>query len=129
MSETKPAKRMIVEVRYVICPHCGEAQAGWLNDPRKVTSAQECDDCGQVYTIPQDIEVVGKMTGLTQDDWAELDAAVQELRYCVWTEDQCGNWWTGCGNGFAIAEGTPVENGFRYCLYCGRKLQEKRRPI
>ncbi len=45
---------------------------------------------------------------------------------CSWgldTED--GNTWTSqCGGYFTINEGTPTENGMKFCLYCGHPLVE-----
>ena len=42
---------------------------------------------------------------------------------CRWSEDGDGGpWATQCGNYFEITEGTPDENGFKFCCYCGRKL-------
>jgi hypothetical protein len=46
-------------------------------------------------------------------------------RMCVWEEDEGGNWWTSCGNAFIFEDEGPVENGFRYCPYCGRLLWEQ----
>lgn len=45
---------------------------------------------------------------------------------CVWAEDEDGNWWTSCGEGFVTSDGTPEENGFNFCCYCGFVLVQKR---
>jgi len=42
---------------------------------------------------------------------------------CVWREDD-GVWETDCKHEFVINEGTPAENDFKYCVYCGRKIKE-----
>lgn len=34
-------------------------------------------------------------------------------------------WKTSCDNEFVFVDGTPTENGFRNCPYCGRMLVEK----
>ena len=44
---------------------------------------------------------------------------------CTWTEDENGAWHTTCGNCHELFDGTPVENGFKYCPYCGKELVEK----
>lgn len=44
---------------------------------------------------------------------------------CVWTEDDSGNWDTGCGQIFIINEGTPKENQFHFCCFCGGKLAQE----
>lgn len=41
---------------------------------------------------------------------------------CEWREDEDGNWWSSCDNGFVFDSGAPSENGFRFCPYCGRVL-------
>ncbi|MCR4297528.1 MAG: hypothetical protein NUV75_02060 [Gallionella sp.] len=43
---------------------------------------------------------------------------------CTWSEDEDGNWFTGCGNAYIISEGTPSENKMAFCCYCGKPLQE-----
>ena len=45
---------------------------------------------------------------------------------CKWTEDEDGSWNTGCGNKFEVVNGLPSENGFKYCLYCGKSFIEIR---
>lgn len=53
----------------------------------------------------------------------ELIGAANEP--CVWTEDEGGNWNTGCDNSFVIIEGSPAENKMRFCCYCGKPITEK----
>jgi len=44
---------------------------------------------------------------------------------CTWTENVDGNWETSCGEMFVFEDGTPSENGMKYCCYCGCVLVEK----
>lgn len=46
---------------------------------------------------------------------------------CVWTEAYEGNgpWEVGCGHDFEL-DGTPSENGMKFCCFCGAELQEER---
>ena len=46
-------------------------------------------------------------------------------RPCTWTENEDGVYETNCGNLFAFNDGTPSENGFEFCPYCGRELREQ----
>lgn len=46
---------------------------------------------------------------------------------CTWTEDEDGNWWTACDNGFVFEEGGPVHNHFNFCPYCGGTLAKEPR--
>lgn len=45
---------------------------------------------------------------------------------CGWIEDADGNWDTECENKFTFTDGTPQENGFTFCPYCGSSLCEIR---
>lgn len=48
--------------------------------------------------------------------------------YCFWIEIDLDDYWEAECNkkGFSFNEGTPVENGFKFCPYCGRNLKENR---
>jgi hypothetical protein len=43
---------------------------------------------------------------------------------CQWIEDDDGNWDTQCGDKFTFNDGGPVANGFRFCAYCGLRLEQ-----
>jgi hypothetical protein len=45
---------------------------------------------------------------------------------CWWFENENGWWETGCSNLFQFVSGTPSENHFGYCPYCGKKITEDR---
>lgn len=60
--------------------------------------------------------------GLTIKD---LDRAIEE-GVCTWHQDDDGHWHTDCKQIFTLFDGTPVENGFKFCPYCGKALAEKR---
>ncbi len=50
--------------------------------------------------------------------------ADQELE-CKWKLEEEGNLYvTECENRHIVFDGTPEENGYRYCPYCGRKIKE-----
>ena len=48
------------------------------------------------------------------------------IEKCVWAQDDwdCDVWATDCGKHFSIIEGTPTENSFRFCCYCGKPIEE-----
>lgn len=48
------------------------------------------------------------------------------MKGCEWSEDEEGNWWTGCDEAFCLTDGTPTENGMKFCCYCGEDLIEVR---
>jgi len=46
-----------------------------------------------------------------------------ELNHCRWAQDdEEGYWQTSCGRYYEINEGTPAENGMKFCTYCGNPL-------
>lgn len=47
------------------------------------------------------------------------------IQICVWQEDCNGLWGTSCGHNFEFNDGTPRENGARFCLYCGHALRQR----
>lgn len=47
---------------------------------------------------------------------------VDTRKPCAWREYADGVWNTNCGEAFVFIDGTPRDNGFRYCPYCGRML-------
>jgi len=51
-----------------------------------------------------------------------------KLKPCQWTYDEEHDVYdTGCGEAFSITDGTPKENGMKFCTYCGKKLITKER--
>lgn len=44
---------------------------------------------------------------------------------CTWTEDYDGGVWeTQCGQCFTLLEGTPEDNNFSFCCFCGKPMKE-----
>lgn len=56
----------------------------------------------------------------------QIDAAKKVNDLCGWSCSSIGEegWETSCGNMFIIEAGTPKDNDFIYCPYCGRKIHE-----
>ena len=57
----------------------------------------------------------------------DVDQAVEYFRarnhQCTWTQDEDGVFDTSCGERFNLDSGTPSENGFGFCCYCGNRLK------
>lgn len=47
------------------------------------------------------------------------------LNECEWTDDDDDFYETTCGHAFTFTEGTPADNQFVYCPYCGCKIKEQ----
>ena len=62
-----------------------------------------------------------KAVGVSRGDLMQPDT-------CKWiyVEDYIDSpcYDTGCGNEFILNNGTPKENGFKYCPFCGIKIAE-----
>jgi len=45
---------------------------------------------------------------------------------CIWRlhDEATGTYEASCGEWYSLIDGTPGENNFRYCMYCGREIRE-----
>jgi hypothetical protein len=43
---------------------------------------------------------------------------------CKWESDENGIWSSGCGETFDFYDGGPIDNGFKFCPYCGKFLSQ-----
>ena len=50
---------------------------------------------------------------------------MNDISKCTWTATNCEQWETSCGNEYEFYDDGPYENGFRYCPYCGKRIEEK----
>lgn len=83
-------------------------------DPDKVVEQLE-NYCFEKYCAEGDSEIGRIVKG---------GGADQELE-CKWKLEEEGNLYvTECENRHIVFDGTPEENGYRYCPYCGRKIKE-----
>lgn len=42
---------------------------------------------------------------------------------CSWSADEDGTWETECDELFQFTTDGPKENGFKFCPYCGARLE------
>ena len=71
--------------------------------------------CGGIFNairLPSAIEIV-KQGGVSDD--------VCEWRLC---DEEANVYDTSCRNPHILIEGTPKENNYEYCPYCGKKIKE-----
>ncbi len=64
--------------------------------------------------------------GETWSPYAKTDPTQASVAPCNWAEDEDGNWFTDCGDGFTFIDGTPDENHMKFCCYCGKPLTVSR---
>lgn len=56
------------------------------------------------------------------EQFAHDERPVEPGETCGWAYDEDGIWQTDCGESFVLMEGTPEDNDFRFCCYCGKNL-------
>jgi len=50
----------------------------------------------------------------------------KDVKVCVWTFDrEHYKYDTACGHGWQFMDGTPKQNGAKYCLYCSGEIMVK----
>lgn len=86
-----------------------------------------CVNCN--CAVPADVYTVLMSAERDADfSWtAEDQAAVDADKRCAWTQENdegSDTWATACGRLFCVTEGTPAENGMRFCCFCGETLHE-----
>jgi hypothetical protein len=60
-----------------------------------------------------------------QELLSEARKASEEASTCTWTEDDAGVYDTTCHNLFQFTEGSPKDNEFRFCCYCGKPIERE----
>lgn len=70
-----------------------------------------CNDCCSNRMLNKAIEIVKQ--GVVSDD-------VCEWRLC---DEEANVYDTSCRNPHILIEGTPRENNYKYCPYCGKKIK------
>ena len=64
---------------------------------------------------------VKKLCDDINKDMNDIDAYTKECKWLL-EEDTC--WESQCGQSFIFNDKGPVQNGFKYCPYCGGKMIE-----
>jgi hypothetical protein len=70
--------------------------------------------------------MVDRLAGKNVDLEAELYHYKKVI--CMWTQtddEESNNWESACGDLFYFEDGTPEENGMKFCPYCGKPLAWK----
>ncbi len=63
------------------------------------------------------------------DEWGlpPHHPALRAETACIWSSDE-ETWGTSCGHCFTLNDGTPTDNGMKYCCYCGKTLETHTEP-
>lgn len=109
MEALKKLKRshLVVEDGWYSCPKSGEC----LND----NAGTECN-CGDDGHNAKIDEIVAALS--------------QPNPSCLWAQDDedSDTWETACNKAFTLNEGSPNENDFRFCVFCGKPVEEAKHP-
>ena len=92
--------------------------------------------CFACNTEPMDYQLLfnhmleeHKLT-LLESEMQEIVRIVDVMKFrksvCHWVEDENGNWKTSCGDMHILIDGTPHENRYLWCPYCGKTIQESK---
>ncbi len=57
-------------------------------------------------------------------DYVQAAQPTGETTTCRWTQDADGTWFSLCGEAHVFTDGTPKENKYKFCQYCGRILEQ-----
>lgn len=58
--------------------------------------------------------------------WDACQKVYDNRGVCYWKHDEFEGYWVAeCGMKWCFPEGTPFQNGMRYCPKCGKKLRRK----
>jgi hypothetical protein len=70
------------------------------------------------------LEAAAEAAGKDARFHAIADMLERYSTVCRWTHDdpERSVWTTSCGHAWQMLDGTPAENGMRFCCYCGGGL-------
>ena len=74
------------------------------------------------------IREIKRLAALWPDDRSQLplneNYGKPEGDACQWVWEDPEYWATGCGEAHVFIADSPIENGYKFCPYCGKRLVE-----
>ena len=109
----------------------------------KRNTSMECEQCGCIGNMSCGHEWLDKKNWCTLDSLGVCpccnidkdhminainpDETQESLALCEWSLDEYDyHWNTSCGEEFILNEGTPFQNGMRFCHHCGKRIKKKK---
>lgn len=78
-----------------------------------------CDELNRVVHAPD----VGEDMPIPDECPLLANSETAVAKFCRWDLDDIdGKWDTGCGEAHVFEIDGPVENNYKYCPYCGKRL-------
>lgn len=96
-------------------------------DGKRPSDQEFIDHARLQYGITQyalSVEEPDNFRGFQNPGIATITPISDEKAACKWTEDEDGNWETGCGGMFTFIDGTPILNDMKFCCYCGGVIEQ-----
>jgi hypothetical protein len=100
-------------------------------DPDKVV--EQLEEVEKIMTSPVNIDCFGEECRASDCTVCLISKAIEIVKSCEQEQKSECEWKledveqnlyvTECVNRHLIFEGTPEENGYKYCPYCGRKIK------
>ena len=131
-----------------ICPKCGGsgkicagAFTGCDNDPRECDERNNCGEYELVTCMVCEGDRRNRRKNMSTKSFTRniilspdaskrlkniMNKSKENADTCTWVEDHAGLWWTECHEIHEFIDGTPSENLYKYCPYCGKALNEKK---
>lgn len=107
-----------------------ERDIRWLKEACDILVSQAAENKSlksQIEIDNQCLKMSGEERRAAENQNVRLQAELDKT--CKWTPNESYDdeycWETECGKAFSINEGTPIDNGMKYCAYCGGKLLEQ----
>lgn len=116
------AHRLALELECLLlsCQDNAAVSKWWDSAHEALEQWREFSAAAHPEPAPQEFSVEQR-----DKDWTVVKGA-DITNTCGWYEEYEGPWESTCGHAFIINEGTPAENGMKFCPFCGLPLIENK---
>lgn len=131
LEKVKKESRSLVDVAYIIGFQSVIDVQPTAYDPDKVV--EQLEEVEKIMTSPVNIDCFGEECRASDCTVCLISKAIEIVKSCEQEQKSECEWKledveqnlyvTECVNRHLIFEGTPEENGYKYCPYCGRKIK------
>lgn len=87
-----------------------------------------CPACYKSNNTPANGDPISQVMDAISTELVKDPDRLTRVPSCNWEQeddwDHSGQWNTDCGMSWSMTEGTPKENGMRFCAGCGKALVE-----
>jgi 3-mercaptopyruvate sulfurtransferase SseA len=82
-----------------------------------------CSRCGENFAEDKTFSAQQQLNNHTRVCRQKHIPPAQQAK-CRWTVDEDGTWYSACGEAHVFTTGTPKGNGYIFCPYCGKGLEQ-----